>query len=247
MKSLNTVALIPARYASTRFPAKLLQEIGGKSVILRTYENIVQMDLFQEVYVVCDHEEIYQQTIQNNGKAILSKGDFESGTDRIASVLNQLPDAEIIVNVQGDEPFTKKEALRDLLEVFEQDKELLVASLMHEIKEDADICNPNQVKVVVDCQQNALLFSRSVIPYHRNKSVQPVYYKHIGIYAFRREMLLKFATMPPSPLEQIEQLEGMRYLENGIQMKMVLAKDGVIGIDTPEDLEKARIYFKTKI
>lgn len=224
-----------------------MQLLGEKTVILTSYEATLNTGLFDQVFVVTDSELIYEEIQNNGGDAIRSVGNFECGTDRIAAAAKELSDAEIIVNVQGDEPFTKKEALRDLLEVFENEPEIVVASLMHEIRDIEAIQNSNNVKVVVDKFSNALLFSRSVIPFHRNKSIVPTYYKHIGIYGFRREMLMDFAKMPATPLENIEQLEGMRYLENGIKLKMVLAKDGVIGIDTKADLEQARNFLKQNI
>jgi len=217
-----------------------MEKLGDKTVILTTYEATVNTGLFDSVFVVCDSDIIYDEITSNGGKAIKSNVWFECGTDRIAAAALTLPEAEIIVNVQGDEPFTNAASLRDLLNEFENDPELLVASLMHIIDEPEAITNPNNVKVVVDKYSNALLFSRSVIPFHRNKNSNPVYRKHIGIYAFRRKMLLEFAQLPPTPLETAEQLEGMRYLENGIKMKMVLAKEGAIGIDTPKDLAQAK-------
>jgi 3-deoxy-D-manno-octulosonate cytidylyltransferase len=240
---LKKIALIPARYASTRFPGKLMEPLGQKTVILRTYEATVNTGLFDDVAVVTDSEIIYQEINRNKGKALMSKTGHECGTDRIAEALLYFPHADVIVNVQGDEPFTQKEALRDLLQVFEAEKDIQVASLMHVLQDQAALENPNNVKVVVDKNNHALLFSRSVIPYSRDKESNTVYYKHIGIYAFRREMLLRFPSMPPTPLEQTEKLEGLRYLENGIKMKMVLAKEGVIGIDTPEDLVQARKFI----
>ena len=244
---MKKIALIPARYASTRFPGKLMQILGNKTVILTTYQATLNTGLFDQVFVVTDSDLIFDEIVENGGNAIKSNGDFECGTDRIAAAAKELTDADIIVNVQGDEPFTNKEALSDLLAVFENEPQTLMASLMHQISDLEAIENPNNVKVVVDKFSNALLFSRSVIPFHRNKDKIPVYYKHIGIYAFRRKMLMDFANMPPTPLESTEQLEGLRYLENGIKLKMVLANEGVIGIDTKSDLEQARNYLKQKI
>ena len=220
-----------------------MQKLGDKTVILRTYEATVQTELFDEVCVVTDSEIIYREIIQNNGKALMSRGEHECGTDRISEAAVQFPRAEVFVNVQGDEPFTQKEALNSLLQVFEEDENLQVASLMHIIEDEEAIKNPNNVKVVVDKNSRALLFSRSVLPYHRDKTMQPIYYKHIGIYAFRKKMLLEFPKMPQTPLEKAEQLEGLRYLEHGIKMKMVLASKGVIGIDTPEDLKQAQKFI----
>ena len=224
-----------------------MQTLGNKTVILTTYEATVNTGLFDQVVVVTDSNLIFDEIVNNGGSAIKSIGDFECGTDRIAAAVKELEDADIIVNVQGDEPFTNKDALSDLLAVFENEPQIMVASLMHQLTDLEAINNPNNVKVVVDNHSNAMLFSRSAIPFHRNKDKMPVYYKHIGIYAFRRAMLLDFAAMQPTTLESIEQLEGLRYLENGIKLKMVIANEGVIGIDTEADLEQARNYLKEKI
>ncbi len=237
---MKNIALIPARYAATRFPGKLMQDLAGKSVILRTYEAVHQTNLFDEVLVVCDSEMIYNEINGNGGKAIYSLKDHQCGTDRIAEAAANFPNAEIIINIQGDEPFTQKEDLKNLIHAFQKDPDLKVASLMHLIRDEEEINNPNNVKVAVDQSNFALLFSRSPIPFHRNKKISPIYYKHIGIYAFRKQMLLDFPKLPITPLEDIEQLEGLRYLEHGIKMKMVLSKNEVIGIDTPEDLELAK-------
>lgn len=238
---MKKVALIPARYGATRFPGKLMAKLGGKSVILRTYESTVNTGVFDEVMVVTDSDVIYQEIISNGGKAVMSQKEHECGTDRIAEAIADREDVEIIVNVQGDEPFTQKEPLEKLLQVFEGEagQKVQVASLMQELKEWSSIEDPNYVKVAVDKQFNALFFSRSVIPYPRDKQVKSVYYEHIGIYAFRRKTLLDFTQMPVSPLEAAEKIECLRYLENGISMKMVVTEYMGVEIDTPEDLVKA--------
>ncbi|WP_343691511.1 3-deoxy-manno-octulosonate cytidylyltransferase [Chitinophaga sp.] len=238
---MKKVALIPARYGATRFPGKLMASLGGKSVILRTYESTVKTGVFDEVMVVTDSDIIYQEIISNGGKAVMSQKEHECGTDRIAEAIADREDVEIIVNVQGDEPFTQKEPLEKLLQVFEGEagQQVQVASLMQELKDWTSIEDPNYVKVAVDKQFNALFFSRSVIPYPRDKQVKSVYYEHIGIYAFRRKTLLDFTTMPVSPLEAAEKIECLRYLENGISMKMVVTEYMGVEIDTPEDLVKA--------
>jgi 3-deoxy-D-manno-octulosonate cytidylyltransferase len=219
-----------------------MQKLGDKTVILSTYQSALQTGLFDEVAVVCDSEIIYNEIVNNGGKAIMSRGEHECGTDRIAEALDHFPDAEIIVNVQGDEPFTQKEPLEKLLEVFEgeEGEQVEVASLMQVLADPQSIADPNYVKVAVDKKMNALFFSRSVIPYHRDQSVSPVYYEHIGIYAFRRKTLIDFTQMPVSPLEAAEKIECLRYLENGIRMKMVVTQYMGVEIDTPEDLIKAQ-------
>jgi 3-deoxy-D-manno-octulosonate cytidylyltransferase len=238
---MKTIALIPARYAATRFPGKLMQMLGNKTIIRHTYENTVATLLFDEVIVVTDSEIIFNEIIHNGGYAVMSKKEHESGSDRIAEAVADI-EAGIIVNVQGDEPFVKKELLQNLLRAFENDpnQNVKVASLMYEITNENEISNPNHVKVVVDKNNNALLFSRSVIPFHRDKNKNAVYYKHIGIYAFRKNALMNFTQWPISSLEAIEKLEQLRYLENGVGIKMVLVDESPISIDTPEDLEKAK-------
>lgn len=237
---MNVVAMIPARLEATRFPNKLLQDLGGKSVILRTYEAAVQTNLFDNVYVVTDSKLIYDEIQKHDGKAIMSVEKHESGSDRIAEAIANI-DADIVVNVQGDEPFTSFETLSSLLSVFVDDLEeqVDIASLMFSINATEEINNPNNVKVVTDEQQNAMYFSRSPIPFSRDNATAE-YYKHIGIYAFRKQALLKATKLPANNLETTERLEQLRFLANGMTIKMVKTTEQPIGIDTPEDLEKAR-------
>jgi len=243
---LKKIALIPARYAATRFPGKLMQQLNGQSVILTTYRSTVNTGLFDDVAVVCDSQIIYDEITSNGGKAIMSQMEHECGTDRIAEALPHFPDAEIIVNVQGDEPFTQAEPMAKLLQVFdgEEGRDIGVASLMQILKNEDSIQDANYVKVAVDLKMNALFFSRSVIPYPRDKKVSTVYYEHIGIYAFRRKTLIDFTQMPMSPLESAEKIECLRYLENGIRMKMVVTDYMGVEIDTPEDLIKAEKWIR---
>jgi 3-deoxy-manno-octulosonate cytidylyltransferase (CMP-KDO synthetase) len=238
---MKIIAVIPARYASTRFPAKLMQDLGGKTVILRTYEAAINTQLFDDVFVVTDSDLIFDEIVSNGGKAIRSIKEHESGSDRIAEAVENL-DVDIVVNVQGDEPFIDKEPLAKVIEVFRNDesKQVDLASLMREIKDENEINNPNNVKVVVDQNGFALYFSRSVIPYPREKNVGVRYMQHIGIYAFRKQALLDFYSLPMKSLEASEKLEQLRYLEFGKRIKMVETTHVGIGIDTPEDLEKAR-------
>jgi 3-deoxy-manno-octulosonate cytidylyltransferase (CMP-KDO synthetase) len=238
---MKIIAVIPARYASTRFPAKLMQDLGGKTVILRTYEAAINTQLFDDVFVVTDSELIYDEIVSNGGKAIRSIKEHESGSDRIAEAVENL-DVDIVINVQGDEPFIDASPLAKVIEVFKNDtsKQVDLASLMREIKNEAEINNPNNVKVVVDQNGFALYFSRSVIPYPREKNVGVRYMQHIGIYAFRKQALLDFYSFPMKSLEASEKLEQLRYLEFGKRIKMVETTHVGIGIDTAEDLEKAR-------
>lgn len=242
---MKIIAVIPARYASTRFPAKLMQDLGGKTVILRTYEAAVNTNLFSDVFVVTDSDLIYNEIISHGGKAIRSVKEHESGSDRIAEAVENLA-VDIVVNVQGDEPFINKAALEKLIEVFKNDLEnkIDLASLFFEITDEDEINNPNNVKVVVDQNDFALYFSRSVIPFPREINVGVRYKQHIGIYAFRKQALLDFYNLPMQSLEASEKLEQLRYLEFGKRIKMVETSEKSIGIDTLEDLEKARKWFQ---
>lgn len=242
---MNVIAVIPARYASTRLPAKLMQDLGGKTVITRTYEAALHTGLFSDVLVVTDSILIYDEIISNGGKAIMSSKTHESGSDRIAEAVQSL-EVDIVVNVQGDEPFINREPLAKVIDVFrnDSDQKIDLASLMVAIEDPAEIENPNNVKVVVDQSGFALYFSRSVIPYPRDPEAGARYMKHIGIYAFRKEALMAFYHLPMKTLEASEKLEQLRYLEFGKRIKMVETTHVGIGIDTLEDLEKARKMIK---
>jgi len=237
---MSIIAMIPARYAATRFPAKLMQRLGDKTVIRHTYDNTLATGLFDEVVVVTDSDIIYREVTGHGGKAKMSKRTHESGSDRIAEAVEDM-DAEIVVNVQGDEPFVRREPLEQLLAVFsgETGSRVQVASLVQMLKEQRLIDDPNYVKVTLDKYNNALFFSRSPIPYPRDPTASTVYYEHIGVYAFRKMALLQFTTWPVSPLEAAEKIECLRYLENGVPMRMVITNYMGIEIDTPEDLERA--------
>lgn len=237
--------MIPARYAASRFPGKLMQDLGGKTVILRTYEATVATNLFDDVFVVTDSDIIYNEIVNNGGKAIMSKKEHDCGSDRIAEAVESL-DIDIVINVQGDEPFTDKESLIKLIEVFKNDKDNQVdlASLMVHITNEEEIKNPNTVKVIIDQFDFALYFSRSVIPYPRDKNVNVKYYKHKGVYAFRKQAILDFYKLPMQVLEASEKLEQLRYLEYGKRIKMVETDVQGVEIDTPEDLERAIKLWK---
>ena len=238
---MKKIALIPARYAATRFPGKLIQLLGNKTVIRHTYNATVTTNLFSDVIVVTDSDIIYKEITSHGGNAMMSKKEHESGTDRIAEAAANI-NADIIVNVQGDEPFVKKEPLEKLLQQF-NDPSVQVASLMQVLKEQSQINDPNFVKVVVDNKMNALFFSRSIIPYPREKNIPVVYYEHIGVYAFRKKALLDFTDWPITPLEAAEKIECLRYLENGIPLRMVITDYMGVEIDTPEDLKKASMLL----
>ena len=242
---MKIIAVIPARYASTRFPAKLMQDLCGKTVITRTYEAAVQSQLFDDVFVVTDSELILNEIQNQGGKAIRSIKEHESGSDRIAEAVANM-DVDIVVNVQGDEPFIDTESLKHLISVFRNDidHKIDLASLMREINEDSAIENPNNVKVVVDQSQFALYFSRSVIPFAREKNAGVRYFQHIGIYAFRKQALMDFYSLPMKSLEASEKLEQLRYLEFGKRIKMVETNHVGMGIDTEDDLFRARALWE---
>lgn len=236
----KVIAVIPARYNSTRFPGKMMEILGNRTIITTTYQNVLETGLFDEVFVATDSELIFDEISKDGGKAVMT-GEHETGSDRIAEAVQNI-DCDIVINVQGDEPFLKKEPLKQLIDVFYKDdkKEISLASLKIQLKESEEIRNPNNVKVITDNNGFALYFSRSVIPFQRELSYDVTYYKHIGVYAFRKEALLKFSSLEMTPLEISEKLEQLRYLENGMKIKMVETDFVGIGIDTPEDLEKAK-------
>lgn len=234
---MKIVAMIPARYAATRFPAKLMQPLGNKTVIRHTYDNTLATGLFTDVVVVTDSDMIFDEIAAHGGHALKSRKEHQSGSDRIAEAAEQL-DVDIIVNVQGDEPFVQKKPLEKLLLEF-RDPAVKVASLMQLMKEQRFIDDENYVKVAVDRNNNALFFSRSAIPFPRNKDISIPYYEHIGVYAFRKQTLLDFSSWPATPLESAEKIECLRYLEYGVPIRMVLTEYMGVEIDTPEDLERA--------
>lgn len=237
---MKKIAMIPARYAATRFPGKLMQVLGDKTVILHTYDNTLATGLFDEVVVVTDSDVIYNEIVNHGGKAVMSVKLHESGSDRIAEAVAGM-DVDIVVNVQGDEPFVQTEPLEKLLQVFdgEAGKNVQVASLMQVMTEQKFIEDPNYVKVAVNKNMDALFFSRSVIPYPRDKQAAIIYYEHIGVYAFRKATLMNFTSWPITPLEAAEKIECLRYLENGVTLKMVVTEYMGVEIDTPEDLARA--------
>ncbi|MGB3004893.1 MAG: 3-deoxy-manno-octulosonate cytidylyltransferase [Chitinophagaceae bacterium] len=234
---MKTCALIPARYAATRFPGKLMQLLGDKSVIRHTYDATVATGLFDEVVVVTDSEIILTEIIAAGGHAVMSQYEHESGSDRIAEAAETM-NVDIIVNVQGDTPFVKREPLEKLLNEF-NDASVQVASMMQVLTKQEEIDDPNFVKVAVDSRMNSLFFSRSVIPYPRDNEYPITYYEHIGVYAYRKQALINFTQWPITPLESVEKIECLRYLENGIPLRMVVVDYMGVEIDTPEDLEKA--------
>jgi 3-deoxy-manno-octulosonate cytidylyltransferase (CMP-KDO synthetase) len=241
---LKKIAVIPARFAATRFPGKLMQKIGDKTIIRMVYENVQAMELFDDVLVVTDNDQIVEEIKAIGGSVKKSSQEHPSGSDRIAEAIMDM-DVDVVVNVQGDEPFVDISPLEKLLTAISEPN-VVVASVMQKLGMDEDINNPNFVKVVCDKNNNALYFSRSPIPYKRNLQSSLPIYKHVGVYAFKKNALLAFTKWPMGVLEQTEMLEQLRYLENGVSIKMVETSTSSIGIDTPEDLEKAKLYYANR-
>jgi len=240
---MKVTALIPARLSSTRFDRKLLMDLCGKSIILRTYESVVETGLFHSVYVVTEDKEIYNEIVNAGGNSILSKNKHESGSDRIAEACESI-DSDAFVNIQGDEPFIDSSSLNKL--VFELNNSDHV-SLMINISDINEINDPNNVKVIVDSENYALYFSRSVIPFCRDVNTSEVtYYKHIGVYGFTKQALVNFSKLPPSKLELVEKIEAIRIVENGSRIKMIETDFLGVGIDTKEDLDLAISIWSKK-
>ena len=242
---MKTIAMIPARYDSSRFEGKMLADLCGKPVIARTYDAAVATGLFDQVYVVTDHDGIEQAVKANGGQVLRSQKHHETGSDRIAEAVEVI-DCDIVVNVQGDEPFVTREPLEKLIEVFSglDAQRIDLASMVQELKQPELIADPNYVKVVMDHRNFAMYLSRSPIPYLRDKDSGARYYEHVGVYAFRRQSLLDFARNAPRQNERAEKIECIRYLEYGLRIKMVEAPFVSLEVDTPQDLEAACALFR---
>ncbi len=235
---MRIIAVIPARLEAQRFPGKLLADLNGKTVLQRTYEAVVNTHLFDQVWVATDSDEIETHIKSLEGNVFRSKGDHDCGSNRVAECVQDM-DADVVINVQGDEPFIAQKALTDLIKAFKNDtvKTIDLASLMIPITAKADLENPNVVKVVTDQKGRALYFSRSPIPFMRAKGTA---YRHVGIYAFRKAALLDFYAQEPTPLELAEKIEAIRYLEMGKVMQMLPTDFVGVSIDTPQDLARAK-------
>lgn len=235
MDGIKTAAVIPARYDSKRFPGKALAEINGKAMVVRVMEAVSRSDLIEEVIVATDDLRIKDAVEAAGGKAVMTAEDHSTGTDRIAEAAAAL-DAELIVNVQGDEPLIKAETIAEALAPFENEPDLKMCTLRRELdKEAAD--NPDIVKVIVDKDDNALYFSRAALPFYRDADLaERKYYQHIGLYVYRKDFLLNYSAMESTPLEQAESLEQLRVLENGYKIKVVETEAKLIGVDRREDI-----------
>lgn len=240
---MNILCVIPARYSSTRLPGKPLAVIAGKPMIQHVYERAKSATAPNRVIVATDHELVVKAVREFGGEVILTSPHHPSGTDRLAEVAEKFPNADIIINVQGDEPLISPEVIDQLAAVFETEQQASMATLMSEMEEQ-EYQIPSAVKVITDLAGYALYFSRSLIPYPRAKQANQAVYKHIGIYAYRRDFLMKFAKLAPTPLEKTESLEQLRALEHGYKIKVIKTQFTSIGVDTPEDLERVNTLLK---
>jgi len=245
---MSTIGIIPARYASSRFPGKPLADIGGQSLIERVYRQALQAACLQEVIVATDDERILQHVMAFGGKAVMTRSDHPSGTDRCAEAAGHFSDADIVVNIQGDEPFIVPEQIEAAVQPLLLQSNLGISTLAKAIQSREDILNPNVVKVVMNKLGHAMYFSRSPIPYLRNLAQEDwpgntTFYKHIGLYAFRRETLLKLTSLPPGYYEQAESLEQLRWLAAGYPIAVALTDRETLGVDTPQDAQKARDFI----
>ena len=244
---MKFIAIIPARYASTRFPGKPLAMLGGKLIIQRVYEQASKV--LDEVYVATDDERIQKAVESFGGKAVMTSSNHKSGTDRLEEADTKIgTDADVIINIQGDEPFIQKSQLETVKALFD-DPQTQIATLGKPFESMEAVENPNSPKIVCDVNGYAMYFSRSVIPYVRGKEKEEwlkafPYLKHIGLYAYRREVLHEVTQLPQSPLEVAESLEQLRWLQNGYRIKVGLTNVETVGIDTPEDLQRAEEYLK---
>ena len=240
---MKILCVIPARYASTRLPGKPLKDVAGKPMICRVYDRASQAKTLSGVVVATDDERILRAVEDHGGRAMMTAKDHPTGTDRLAEVAAAYPDVDLIINVQGDEPLIEPSLIDELGRAFDGDAELQMATVMTPMEDEAEQKNPNNVKVVTDKNGCALYFSRSLLPYPRNDAGTPVY-KHIGIYAYRRDFLLAYAKMAPTPLERTESLEQLRALENGYKIKCIRTNARFVGVDTPEDLAKVNEIYR---
>lgn len=243
---MNTLCVIPARYASTRLPGKPLADIAGKPMIVRVYEQAARAKRISGVLAAVDDERVYAAVTANGGRAMMTSKDHPTGTDRLAEVAAAHPEAELIINVQGDEPLIEPELIDALAAAFDEEPELQMATVKSLMTDEGEMKNPNNVKVVTDKNGYALYFSRSLLPYPREKTGAAVY-KHIGIYAYKRDFLLRYAAMEPTPLEQTESLEQLRALENGFKIKVIATDFRFIGVDTPEDLAEVNRLYRERL
>ena len=240
---MKTIGVIPARFASSRFPAKVLANIDGKPLIRHVWEKAVRCGELDEELIACDHEDVYKAAEGFKARVVMTDPNHASGSDRIAEAVKDLK-VDIVVNIQGDEPFIDPLTIDALAVLLKQDTKILMGTVIKPITDEAEFLNPNVVKCVVDAQGYALYFSRSPIPYHRNKnaSVEIKNYKHLGLYAYRKDFLMEFKDWPKGTLESAEELEQLRALEHGVKIKTTVTKYESIAVDIPQDLQKAQAW-----
>jgi 3-deoxy-manno-octulosonate cytidylyltransferase (CMP-KDO synthetase) len=241
---MKAIGVIPARFASTRFPAKVLAKIDGKPLIWHVWQKALLCKELDELVIACDHEDVFKAAGDFGARVVMTSVNYPSGSDRIAEAVKDLK-VDIVVNIQGDEPFIDPRIIDALGVLLKQDDKLMMATVIKEITADADFANPNVVKCVVDDQGYALYFSRSPIPYHRNKSafLEIKNYKHLGLYAYRKDFLMQYKDWPKGVLESAEELEQLRVLERGIKIKTTITNFESIAVDTPQDLQKAQEWY----
>ena len=240
---MKSICVIPARYSSTRLPGKPLKNICGVPMICRVWQRASRAKSVADVIVATDDERILQAVEKNSGRAMMTRADHKTGTDRLAEVAEKFPDADVIVNVQGDEPLIESSLIDELVAEFSRDAELQMATVATELTDVDEMNNPNNVKVVLDRYNDALYFSRSLIPYPRNAGNASVF-KHIGIYAYRRQFLIDYAKMESTPLEKAESLEQLRALENGFKIRVIKSSCQFVGVDTEEDLQLVNEIYR---
>ena len=240
---MDVVGVIPARFCSSRFEGKVLVDIGGKPMIQHVWEKAKQAKLLDDLIVACDDERIYNAVVGFGGNAVFTAKEHASGSDRITEIVNPL-DVKIVVNIQADEPMIQPTMINGVIEELLKDETLVAATIVKKIERAEEIDDPNVVKVVVDRNDFALYFSRSTIPFIRDKNLQEIpYYKHIGLYAYTKDFLFTYKNLPASKLEELEKLEQLRILENGYRIKVVETTHDTYGVDVPEDLERVRKYL----
>lgn len=241
---MDAIGIIPARYHSARFEGKVLKDLLGKSVIRHVWDNARRATTLEDLVVATDDEKIESEVRRFGGKAVLTSKEHKSGTDRLTEVVNPI-DVKVVVNIQADEPLLHPSMIDDIVQPLLENKGVVMATLKRSIVDVEELANSNVVKVVTDKNGYALYFSRSLIPYPRSKK-DARFYKHIGLYAFTKDFLFTFSNLPVSRLEDIERLEQLRVLENGYKIKVVETQFDTIGIDTPEDLERAKEALKSR-
>ncbi len=240
---MKTIGVIPARFASTRFPAKVLANIAGKPMVRHIWEKAVQCKELDEVLIACDHQEVFKAAQDFKARVVMTDPHHPSGSDRIAEAVKDL-DVDIVLNIQGDEPFVDPRAIDALAVLLKQDTKILMGTVIKPITDQADVANPNVVKCVVDAKGNALYFSRAPIPYPRGGVLSGnMGFKHLGLYAYRKDFLMEFTKWPKGVLESIEELEQLRVLERGVKIKTTVTTYDSMAVDTPQDLQKAIEWY----